>query len=67
MADNVIRFPNRARPKADHHDDSDDATAVTAGSLPPLTTAYPGMPRQSPRYDHVPWTDLITRDFDGRG
>jgi len=67
MADNVIPFPDQARPAAEQRPDLEDTITFTAGQLRPLTTAHPAMPRQSTGFDHIPWTDLVTRNFDGRG
>lgn len=70
MADNVISFPNRGKPAADaipQGPDADDTITFTRDSLRPLTTAHPAMPRPTSGFDHIPWTDLVTRNFDGRG
>lgn len=70
MADNVIRFPERARPTADRTEprhDAEDTITFERDSLRPLATAHPGLPRPTSAVEHLPWTELVTRDYDGRG
>lgn len=70
MTDTVIPFPDRGKPTAtaiNQSPDANDTITFTRDSLRPLYTAHPAMPRPTSGFDHVPWTDLVTRDFDGRG
>lgn len=75
MADNIVPFPDRGRSAAelidqhpiDQRPDANDTITFTRDSLRPLTTAHPAMPRPSSGFDQIPWTDLVTRNFDGRG
>ncbi len=70
MTDNVIRFPDRSKPAIDAIDqrpEANDTITFTRDSLRPLSTAHPAMPRHSSTVEHMPWTDLVTRNFDGRG
>lgn len=70
MAGTVIRFPQgntTAIAASDQRPETDDTITFTRDSLRPLTTAHPAMPRPSSGFEHRPWTDLVTRNFDGRG
>jgi len=70
MADNVIRFPDHGKPAIaaiDQCPETNDTIAFTRDSLRPLTTAHPAVPGCSTTFEHTPWTDLVTRDFDGKG
>lgn len=70
MTGTVIRFPQRDKPaiaQSDRRPETNDTITFTRDSLRPLTTAHPAMPRPSSGFEHRPWTDLVMRDFDGRG
>lgn len=70
MADNVVPFPGRGRSATepvDRRHDAEDTITFTRDALRPLTTAHPAMPGPSSGLDQVPWTELVTRNFDGRG
>lgn len=70
MADNVIRFPDRGKSgiaAIDQRPEANDTITFTRDSLPPPATDASAMPRHTSTVDQTPWTELVTRDFDGRG
>ncbi len=70
MAGTVIRFPQRKKPAIaarDQRPETNDTITFTRNSLRPTTTAHPAMAPPTSGIEHTPWTDLVTRDFDGRG
>ena len=70
MADNVIRFPERGKSAIaaiDQRPETNDTISFSRDSLPPLATDNAAMPRHAATVDQTPWTELVTRDFDGRG